>query len=85
MRSRRAIRASDYQCQSHSPGLDPSILRQWNLRCEDEAVLNKVHKKIQKPISSSHYYIQCYYCILRICDRLEKRDKLSERTYKKQD
>jgi hypothetical protein len=49
MRSSREIRASDCQCQSrNSPGFDPSIPRHSRIRgAADEAVLNKVHKKIQ--------------------------------------
>ncbi len=48
MSSRRAVRASGYQCQSHHnrPGFDPSVLRHngiWG--APDEAVLNKVHEK----------------------------------------
>jgi hypothetical protein len=55
MLSSRVVEASgDCQCQNRSsPGFDPSILRVSDTaesegRAADEAVLNKVHKKIPK-------------------------------------
>ncbi len=43
---------SDSQCRSRNcPGLDPSILRQGEiLGAADEAVLNKVQKKLNKSV-----------------------------------
>ncbi len=48
MRSGREVRASDNQCRSRNfPGFDPSILRHSGIwGATDEAVLNKVLKKI---------------------------------------
>ncbi len=50
MRSSRVVRASDCQCQSrNSPEYDARILLHSGIwEAVDEAVLKKVHKKIQK-------------------------------------
>ncbi len=50
MRPNRVVTASDSQCRSRvCPGFDPSILRHSGIwGAADEAVLNILHKKIQK-------------------------------------
>ncbi len=50
MRSRRGVRASDCQSQSRtSPGFDPMILWHTGIGgAADEAVVNKLHKKLKK-------------------------------------
>ncbi len=58
MRSSRVDRASDCQCQCRNiPAFDPCILHSGIRGAADEAVLNKVHKKIQKKKKKeSHAY-----------------------------
>jgi hypothetical protein len=64
MRSSQVIRASNSQCRSRNcPGFDPSILQHNGKgRAADEAVLNKVHKKIQKARFVKTFYLNLKNC-----------------------